>query len=151
MLTHRIVNPRSPLHKLVLALGFLAVLAAQLFGIGSSFLCDCSGSPKPTASDHCHGPHDAHCHENAAPAHSGESCPDDGDKQTHELVVQVFQSLESHTAPLVLPAPVMLELLSLDGTEWAHTVTVATLENATDLGESPPSGVAVARTIVLLI
>ena len=45
---------------LVLALGVLAVISAQLFGIGRGFLCDCSDVQTVTLSDHCHGPHGAY-------------------------------------------------------------------------------------------
>ncbi len=142
---------RSHLQKLLLALGVLAVVSAQLFGVGRSFLCLCSGAPVAMASDHCHGPHGEDCHENAAPAHSAECCPDDGEKHTHAEVAQDFQSLAAHTDPLVLPAPVMLAFLTLDDSERAKVVLLPALENALALGESPPPGVAVARTVVLLI
>ena len=142
---------RSLFQKLLLALCVLAVVSAQLFGVGRSFLCLCSGAPVAMTSDHCHGPHGEDCHAEAAPAHSGESCPDDGDKRTHAQVAQDFQSLAAQTEPLVMPAPVLLALLMLDDSQWAKVVPVPALENAADLGASPPCGVAVARTIVLLI
>ena len=142
---------RLPLQKFLLALCVLAVVSAQLFGVGRSFLCLCSGAPVAMASDHCHGPHGEDCHAGMAPAHSAESCPDDGDKHTHAQVAQNFQSLAAHTDPLVLTAPLMFELLMLEDSEWAKVAPVSTLENAADLRGSPPCGVAVARTVVLLI
>ncbi len=142
---------RSHFKKLLLAFGVLAVVSAQLFGVGRSFLCLCSGAPVAMASDHCHGPHGADCHTEGAPAHPGESCPDNGDKQSHAQVAQDFQSLAAQTEPLVLTAPLMFELLTLDNSERANGAPLFVLENATDLCGSPPCGVAVARTVVLLI
>lgn len=145
------VNLRTPLHKLLLALGVLAIVSAQVFGVDRSFLCLCTGTLVATASDHCHGPHGKNCHEKEEPAHSGESCPDGGDKQPHAQVAQDFQSLSAPAAPFVLPAPELLVLLTLDDSRWGKAEPVPALENAADLRGSPPTSVAVARTIVLRI
>ena len=151
MLFHGTVNFRPPIHKLLLALCALALLCAQLFGVSRGFLCLCSGTPVAMTSDHCHGPHGKDCHEKAAPAHSGESCPDGGDKQSHARIAPDFQSPAAHPAPITLPAPVLLALLTLDGGSWVKVEPMPFRENAADLRGSPPCGVAVARTIVLLI
>ena len=145
------MNFRSPLQKLLLALSVLAVASAQLFGIGRGFLCDCSGRPVATASDHCHGPHDAHCHEKGEPAHSSESCPDDSDTKPHSQVVQDFRSAPAPAAEMVLAEPVLQVVLTLEDAVWAKAVPVFALENTANERGSPPFGVAVARTVVLLI
>ncbi len=145
------MNLRSPLHKLLLALSVLAVLSAQLFGIGRGFLCDCSGRLVAAASDHCHGPHDAHCHEKGEPAHSSESCPDDGDTKPHSRNVQDFQSAPAPAVESVLTEPVLWVVLTLENSARAKAAPVFILENAVNLRGSPPFGVAVARTVVLLI
>ena len=151
MLSHLPVNFRSPLNKLLLALGVLALVSAQLFGVGRGFLCDCSGGPVFTASDHCHGPHGTHCLDNEEPPHSGDSHPDDGDALPHSPIVQDFQSASTSTAEWVLAQPVLHVVLTLDDSHRAKTEPVFALENAAELRGSPPCGVAVARTIVLLI
>ena len=145
------MNFRPLLHKLLLALGVLAVVSAQLFGIGGGFACDCSGRPVLTASDHCHGPHGAHCHEKAEPAHSKDSCPDDRDAQPHSQVVQDFRSASAPAAELVLAAPVLQMVLMLDDSQWAKAAAVCAVKHVADERGSPPPGVAVARTVVLLI
>ena len=145
------MNFRPPLTKLLLALSVLAVVSAQLFGIGSGFLCDCSGRPVATASDHCHGPHDAHCHEKGEPAHSSESCPDDGDTKPHSRIAQDFRSAPAPAAESALTEPVLWVVLTLEDAARAKAAPVFILENAADERGSPSFGVAVARTIVLLI
>ena len=145
------MNFRSHLKKLALVLGVMAVMCAQLFGVGRGFLCDCSGVAVATAHDHCHGPHGAHCLENAEPAHPMESHPDGGDTLPHEEIVQDFQSARTHATELVLTEPVLQVVLVLDDLQWAKTEPVFALENAAESRGSPPCGVAVARTVVLLI
>ena len=145
------MNFRSPLNKLVLALGVLAVMSAQLFGMGSGFVCDCSGRPMATASDHCHGPHDQHCHEKAEPAHSRESHPDDGDALPHSRIAQDFRSAPAPAASVLVTEPLWQAVLILDDSEWAKAAPLLALETAANERGSPPSGVAVARTVVLLI
>lgn len=145
------MNFRSPLNKLLLALSVLAVVSAQLFGVGSDFLCDCSGVPVATASDHCHGPHGAQCDEEAEPAHSKGSCPDDGDALPHSQVAQDFRSAPASAAPVLVTEPLLQVVLTLDDSEWAKAMPVPAVEAAADERGSPPSGVAVSRTVVLLI
>ena len=141
------MNLRSPLTKLLLALSVLAVLSAHLFGIGRSFLCDCSGRLVTTASDHCHGPHDGHCEENA---HPDADCFDEGDAVPHVQVEKEFRAptLAFQTVQI---APVLRLILWLNDATPGVTQNVRVLETAVDFGESPPPGVAVARTVVLRI
>lgn len=142
---------RSHFKKLLLALGVLAVVSAQLFGVGRTFLCLCSGAPVAVVSDHCHGPHGTQCHQESAPAQCPKSCPDDGGKQSHAEVTQDFQSVAAHADALVLTAPAMFELLTLDDSRLAKVAPVSACKIAGDLLGSPPCGVAAARAVVLLI
>jgi hypothetical protein len=151
MLSHRPVNICSSLQKFLLALCVLAVMTAQLFGMGRGFLCDCSGAPVAVAHDHCHGPHGAHCLENEEPAHPIDSHPDDGDTHPHERVVQDFQSAPAPAAECVLTEPFWHVVLMLDDAVWVKTAPLQTVEYVADERGSPPCGVAVARTVVLLI
>ena len=145
------MNFRPPLQKLLLGLGVLAVMAAQLFGIGNGFLCDCSGRSVFTASDHCDGPHGAHCHQNGASPYSQESHPDSDDTRSHVRALQDFRSTPAPVAELLLVEPVLHILLTLDDAEWTNELCVRDLEWAARWRENPPSGVAVSRTVVLLI
>ena len=145
------MNFRPPLKKLVLALGVLAVMCAQIFGIGNGFLCDCSGRPEFTESDHCHGPHGADCHKNAEPTHSEASHPAESDTHSHPRIAQDFQSMPALATEFVLAEPVLRILLTLDDSAWTYELSVRASGYAADERGSPPSGVAVARTVVLLI
>lgn len=145
------MNFRLPLKKLLPVLGVLAVMCAQVFGIGRGFICDCSGAQIVTQSDHCHGPHGAPCVENAPPIHTGESCPDGGDARSHSAVEQDFQSAAARVADVVLTAPLLHVLLILDDAAWEKAPPVSAVEYLADTRGSPPPGVAVSRTVVLLI
>ena len=145
------MNFRAPLKKLLPALGVLAVMAAQFFGIGHGFLCDCSGQPEFTESDHCHGPHGAHCHQKAEPAHSAESHPESGDTHSHPRLAQEFRSTPAPALEMVLAGPLLHVVFVLADTAWEDAAPVRTLEYLAEERGSPPSGVAVSRTVVLLI
>ena len=146
------MNLRSPLNRLLLAIGALAVLCTQLFGIGSGFLCDCAGQPVFTTSDHCHGPHGAHCHVNVEPSHLQKSDPDRGDTRSHDRVARGFQSTPAFAAGVVPPEPLLHVVFVLDRLPCGDEVApLAALRYAADERGSPPFSVAVSRTVVLLI
>ena len=135
----------------MLAFGVLAVMTAQLFGIGSGFLCDCSGALMPTASDHCHGPHDADCHDKIPTHHADEHVSDGGDMHSHLKVEKEFRSPTSPVVAVVVTEPLLQVVFRLDDAVWVKAPPVRDLEYLADERGSPPSSVALSRTVVLLI
>ena len=142
---------RSPLQKLLLALCVLAVVSAQLFGVGRDFLCLCSGAPVAMASDHCHGPHGAKCHTDAAKDGAAHNEQDSGSREDHRVVKQDVQSRPVEATPQVIAPQVLLAILPLVEILFSSQETKVPASYSVDFGKSPPFGVTVARTIVLLI
>lgn len=151
MLSHGPVNLLSLLKKILLALCVLALVTAQLFGIGSGFLCDCTGAPVLMASDHCHGPHGKQCHAEAIAFHSGENCTDGGDMQPHEKVETEFRSPTSPSAAVVMTGPLLRVVFVLNAESGENADAARTLKYQADERGSPASDGAVSRTVVLLI
>ena len=145
------MNFCSPLKKLLLALGVLAVMAAQLFGVGHGFLCDCSGQPEFTLSDHCHGPHGADCHENDEPFHFEDSHPESSDTHAHTRITQDFRSTHSLAAVLTVAEPLLQVTFVLNDAAWENAAAIRTWKYLAEERGSSPCGVAVSRTVVLLI
>lgn len=141
-------SPR-PLPILAVGLCVLALFVAQAFGKGALFLCLCGGQPIVAQTSHCHGPHGADCH--SAEAETGRAPHDEerGDREEHRVVShESLARLDAAAAPLAVP-PTCVALLPFWESPLARAKNSA--RPPTAAAESPPRGVAVARTVVLRI
>lgn len=105
------------------AMALLALVCAQVFGLGRGFVCDCGGVETVTLEEHCHGPHSAACHEHEAeePCH-GDEDHHEGDSHEHEAL---SESLRASVSPgLEFSAPV-LTVVCLALEEWHSPLLVA--------------------------
>ena len=146
----RAVNSRVPHLRLLAVLGLLALLSAQVFGLTRGYQCDCTGQVEWTAQDHCHGPHDAGCHDDEAPGHAHDEGDGSGERHEHQ---EVRDDAEARSLPGVIPlnfVPVLLAVFE-EAPRWAGSIVAKTPWADWDVGTGPPPGVAVARTTVLLI
>jgi hypothetical protein len=146
------LKPRSPHNVFVLALCILALFVSQTLGSRAGFVCDCSGKPVPTKATHCYGPHGTDCHADEgleAGACSGEE--NSGDRENHIAVNEEVQMRPVEVAPQSIAPQVLLSLLPMMDYQFSIRETTAPARYFVESGESPPMGVSVARTIVLLI
>jgi hypothetical protein len=146
----RPVNSRVPFLRLLAVLGLMALLGAQVFGLTRGYQCDCTGRVEWTAQDHCHGPHDAGCHEDEPLGHIHDEGDGPGERHEHQ---EVRDDAEARSMPGVTPlnfVPVLLAVFE-DERRWTETIVPKTPSADLDVGTGPPPGVAVARTTVLLI
>lgn len=113
--------PRLIKHLLP-AMALLALVSAQVFGLGRGFVCDCGGMETVTMADHCHGPHSADCHEHEeeAPCQRGEEHHEE-DSHEHEALSESLRA--SVTPGLEFFAPV-LAVVSLALEEWQSPLLV---------------------------
>ncbi len=145
------MNPRSTFRITVILLGALALLVAQTLGGSAGYYCWCGGRPVPTQTAHCAGPHGENCASDEAQQDASTCDSEDGERRDHEVVSQDVQSrpldAKSHTV-----APPLLAVI-VPGLEPFRAVETVKLSagSPVDFGESPPSGITVARTIVLRI
>jgi len=114
------------------AMALVALVSAQVFGLGRGFVCDCGGVEKVTLADHCHGPHSADCHEHeheaAEPCHGDE----DHEEDSHEHEA-LSESLRASVSPGLAFSALALTAFSLALEEWklpllvpcAHRMAVA--------------------------
>jgi len=128
----------------------LALFVAQMSGRGN-FVCVCGGKPLVTPTSYCYGPHGDQCHTGDVKVIGSPGDEESGSREEHQVVKQDLSSRSWKTAPQLI-APMVL-LAMLPGADWSFAS-----RDAKDFacyseafGESPPSGVTVARTIVLLI
>ena len=131
------------------------LFVSQTFGSKAGFVCDCSGQPVPTKATHCYGPHGADCHaDEAAEAVETEACTGEessGDREDHSVVNEEVQMRPVEAAPQTIAPQVLLTLLPMVDDQFSARETTAPARYFVEFGESPPMGVSVARTIVLLI
>jgi hypothetical protein len=133
----------------------LALFVSHTFGSKAGFVCDCSGKPVPTKATHCYGPHGADCHaDEAAPAVETGACSGEensGDRENHSAVNEEVQMRPVDAVTQSVAPQVLLTLLPMDEFLFSAPEEKAPARYFVDEGESPPVGVSVARTIVLLI
>jgi hypothetical protein len=144
------VKFRSHLRNLAIVLCVIALLAAQAFGAGRSYLCVCAGLPVATQASHCHGPHGAAClaTESAAEPHGEEGR---ADRQDHAVVQNELTLRTVEASPQLIAPTALIAILPICEILLASPVQqVPATVLAGDEGP-PPLGVAVARTVVLLI
>lgn len=136
-----------------------ALLAAQVFGGITGYLCRCSGGELLTLTDHCHGPHSEACHTSTddsdekdrtalSPSHDESN---DGDREDHTPVRQSLELLQSVGVGAPELVAVLVEILSqpdftvLLGRELSFTGLLREVYFA----QSP--GVVLRRTVALLV
>jgi hypothetical protein len=145
------VSTCSQLHTFVLTLCVVALFVGQAFGSKAAYFCACGGTSVPTLSSHCHGPHGEHCHGGEAPATATHEEEDGGSRRDHELVDdEVPARLLEAAKPFVAP-PALLALLPLVPVSRGAWDAESRAGRDVAVDGSPPPGVAVARTVVLLI
>jgi hypothetical protein len=142
---------RSASQVLVVALCVLALFVAQTLGGKVAYYCLCGGKPVPTQTTHCHGPHGAKCHETEAQNGGSHSEEGSGERKDHQAVSQDVQLRPVEAAPQVIAPQVLLAILPLVAILYSNQELRIPANYDVDFGESPPFGVTVARTIVLLI
>jgi hypothetical protein len=102
----------------------------------------------PTQAPHCYGPHGDHCHTNEACSGGSDSESGSGNRKDHQVVNNDVQSRPVGAAAQMVAPQVLLAILPM---LFASEETKVPASYCVDFGESPPFGVTVARTIVLLI
>ena len=103
----------------------------------------------PTQTSHCHGPHGSDCHSD-----SGESThheENSAERKEHEVVKQDVQFSQVKTIPHVIAPQVIIAILPQIQSVLCSSEASLQLPLQVDFGDSPPSGVTVARTVVLLV
>ena len=138
-------------HTLVLVLCVLALFVAQSFGSRPAFVCFCGGKPVATETSHCHGPHGEQCHADEHDGTGEHSEGKSGDREDHQVVSQDVEMLPAQAALQVTAPQALLAVLPRLATVISRQEAKVAVNYFVDLGESPPLGVAVASTIVLLI
>jgi hypothetical protein len=147
----RSVKRRSNFHNFAIVLCALALFVAQTFGGHLRYMCDCGGKMVATQSSHCHGPHHADCHADETEADSPHNEKDSGDRKDHQVVKDEVQSRPVDTAPQLVAPQVLLAILPMVEALVVSQEIKVPASYPLEFGESPPLGVTVARTIVLLI
>lgn len=135
----------------IIALCVLALFVAQTFGSKVAYYCLCGGKPVPTQTSHCHGPHGEKCHTSDVQNGDSHSEEGSGERKDHQAVSQDVQLRPVEAAPQVIAPQVLLAILPLVEILYSNLESKIPANYAVDFGESPPFGVTVARTIVLLI
>lgn len=145
------MKPRSHSQLFAVALCVLALFVVQIPGSRAGYVCLCGGKPVPTQTSHCHGPHGEKCH--ASDAENGDSHHEEnsGDREDHQVVNQDVQMRPVDAKAQVFAPQVWLAMPRVADFVIAVRVEKVSGSYLSRIGESPPAGVAVARTIVLLI
>lgn len=142
------VSPHSTTVRLLAALVFIAMGAAQLFGVQRGYVCDCGGASEIVDAPYCVGPHgeDCHSHEHdSQPAHN-----EQGEQKDHDAVTDNLQSSQAPVVAVSVPQPVMLFTLP-DFLFSPTPVAISATQYHANVSGAPPPGVALERTVVLLI
>lgn len=127
----------------------LALFVAQTFGAKAGFYCLCGGKPVPTEVSHCYGPHGENCA--GEEAHGGAKDGGGTDRRDHEVVNQDVQMRTAEAAQQIVAPQVLLAVLPMVKILFAGRELPASGSDSVGFGKSPPLGVTVARTVVLLI
>jgi len=145
------VNRHSNIHTFAIVLSALALFVAQMFGGQLRYMCDCGGKMVATQTSHCHGPDHSKCHVDGVDAASSHDERDSGERKDHQVVKDEVQSRPvGNTAQLIAPQVLLAFLPMVEELVVSREIEVPA-PFVGNFGESPPLGVTVARTIVLLI
>lgn len=145
------MKPGSHSHLLAIVLCVLALLGTQVSGSRAGYICLCGGEPMPTQTSHCHGPHGEECHTADAQAGASHDEEDSGEREEHQVVSREVQLRPVEATQQVFAPQVLLAILPMVETFFVRQDVRVSARAGVDFGESPPFGVTVARTIVLLI
>jgi len=144
---------QSAITRALTVLCVFTLLIVQAFGGITGYLCRCGGQQSFTQSDHCHGPHSDSCHDEHNNVDHSDHHEDEGsgDREDHEPVRKnlLLSQSQSVVAPeispillFILPEAPFLDLLKED-TSLNSSLRAVRL--------TPPPGIVVGRTVVLLI
>ena len=134
---------RSPLSRFIFVLCVFAVLGAQVFGVTSRFVCDCSGRQEVVKESSCSGPHGETCHTDGAQQGNG-------DQKQHELEKETLTGTSAPVHHVVIPSAVVLAILP-ELSIFSPEMFSAPAGYLSDAHCSPPLSVALARTVALRI
>ena len=129
----------------------LALFVAQTFGAKGNYVCECGGAPVLTPVSHCYGPHGEKCAEVEAQGVAATDDNDTGDRRDHEVVDTDVQSRPLEAPSQIVGPQVLLAILPMVDAFSVRPEVKVPASYLVDIGDSPPFGVTVARTIVLLI
>lgn len=133
------------------ALCVLALCAVHVFGSDVAYYCLCGGKPVPSQTSHCHGPHGERCHDGDARAGDPHSEENSGDRENHQAVDQDLPLRPVEAAAQVVAPQVACAISPLIEKLLAGWKTGVASSNPADFPGSPPSGLTVARTVILRI
>jgi hypothetical protein len=148
------VRYRAAIRKFSALLCVLTLLLAQSFGVTAGFLCRCGGLDRLTQIDHCHGPHSEDCHNSQEIDNPQSHLHEDsggGDREDHEPVrsdVELVPSSEIAVPGLIAVLLAVVPKLNFFGFLTEDTQLTIPSRN---VRFSPPLGVIVSRTVVLLM
>lgn len=133
----------------------LACIAMQVCGSQVIFLCVCTGEAVPVQSSHCHGAHGLDCHSDDAEAQAtacDQSSQGDCDGENHEVLVKNLDAASSstHQQTSVAP-PLLVAVLPASWLLQPPQEVESTRGYVAHFKDSPPIGVSVARSVVLLV
>ncbi len=147
--------------SILIALAVIAVGASQILGLARGFLCDCSGHEMITDGSDCDA---AQCHEHGdhhddegTDSHGEPAGPQHHERDSHQHRQLKDTLVSTSFAPLtlMLPPDAGIDLgpdFALEARRSALAAEQrAELKPPETPGFPPPSGVLVARTVVLLI
>jgi hypothetical protein len=132
----------------------ITLLLAQASVASAGYLCRCGGEERLTQVDHCHGPHSEDCHDSeeidGLQQHLHEAS-DGADRENHEPLrseVEVLPSSEVAAPALISVLLILDPGLALFGFRKKEPQRILPWRN---VSLSPPVGVFVSRTVVLLM
>ena len=130
------------------------LLMVQAFSAIPGYLCRCGGEQSYTQVDHCHGPHSESCHDSQDQDTAQSHLHDDetsGDRENHEPIrkdVELVPSSGIAAPELMTVLLAVLPELQFLVFRTEDTQLTIPLRN---VRLTPPPGVIVGRTIVLLM
>ena len=142
------VSPHSTTVRFLAALVFIAMGAAQLFGVQRGYVCDCGGTSEIVDAPYCVGPHGEECHSHEHDSQLAHN--EQGERKDHDALTDNLQSSPAPVVTVSVPPPVMLFTLPDFLFLPAPVALSATQYHAGESG-APPPGVALERTVVFLI
>jgi len=141
-----------PRHKIKATAAALMLLVAQIFGLPMGFGCDCSGDYQLVRGPVCEA--DA-CHEGEPHHHDSLPCDSTGHEHEHSLVTADMSATQTRvdSLPQILPVLVcpIWEAPDVSPVIADRRPVAAEATRERSISASPPSGVLVKRSVVLLV
>jgi len=145
------VNRRSKPSFFAIVLCVLALFVVQAFGGKAAYYCLCGGKPVQTVASHCHGLHSESCVAAETQETPSDCETEGGSRRDHLVIDQQVQLRPVEAAQQTIAPPAVAAILPIFEVLAASQNAELPAVYCVDFGESPPFGVTVARTIVLLI